>query len=745
MRRALTILALLSLVPLPPRLDGQVRPVGAIEKKVDSLLAKMTLEEKVGQLVLQSFRSVSSEDSTTVAPEIAQSIREGRLGGILNAAGAQLCAGLQRIAVEESRLKIPLIFGLDVVHGFRTVFPIPLAEACTWDPDLIRKASRAAAVEASAAGVHWTYAPMVDIARDPRWGRIAEGSGEDPYLGSRLAAARVEGFQGKDLSRGGTLVACPKHFAAYGGAEGGRDYNTVDISERTLREVYLPPFEAAVRAGAGSIMCSFNEIAGLPSSSNRRLLTDILRGEWGFAGFVVSDWGSVAELRQHGVAADLKEAADLALTAGVDMDMEGNAYGQHLADLVRSGRIPPPVLDEAVRRLLRVKFALGLFDDPSHGSSTSAENANILTSSHRALAREVAQKSIVLLKNDKRVLPLRKDLQTLAVIGPLADDRESILGPWDAAGRSEDAVSVLDGIRHAVGAGTRLLYAQGCELTEGATEISSAAVTIAKQAEAVVLVVGETSSMSGEAASRAFLTLPGPQQQLFDALEGLGKPLVVVLMNGRPLAIPDIGARATAILETWFGGVEGGNAVADILFGDVNPSGKLPVTFPLSVGQVPLYYNHKNTGRPPSASDRFTSKYIDLPHTPLYPFGFGLSYTTFVYRSLQVEPTTIGGGEPVRVSVEVENTGDRSGDEVVQLYLTDPVATLTRPVKELKQFRKVTLEPGQKQTVTFTLSPRELSMFDAELRSVVEPGTFRVMAGGNSRDLLSAEFVVRAK
>jgi beta-glucosidase len=724
-------------------LDGS--RTSAVDSRVDSLLVKMTLEEKIGQLVQLTFREKSRQDSAFLDPALEQLIRSGGIGSFLNTVGADLTGRTQKIALEESRLKIPLLFGLDVVHGFRTVFPIPLAEASTWEPELVRQTARIAAVEASASGIHWTFAPMVDIARDPRWGRIAEGSGEDPYLGAMMAAARVIGFQTERLDDFTSLLACPKHFAGYGAAEGGRDYNTAEISERTLREIYLPPFEAAMKAGAATTMCSFNEIGGVPSSGNAHLLTEILRQEWGFQGFVVSDWGSIPEMVQHGFAATPSEAARQAITVGVDMDMEGNVYREHLAALVRSGKVPETVLDQAVRRVLRAKFLLGLFDHPYRGAGKEREAKIILSPGHRALARESARKSLVLLRNEGDVLPLRKDLATLAVIGPLAEDTWSILGPWSAMGRSGDAVSVLEGIRRSVGKRTAIIHEKGCDVSGTSTTSFAAAIEAVKKADAAVVVVGEESSMSGEAASRATLGLPGIQEQLVAELAKLGKPLVVVLFNGRPLALSGIQTGVPAILETWFSGIEGGNAIADVLFGDAVPSGKLPVTFPCSVGQIPLYYNHKNTGRPAVDSVKYTSKYLDQSHEPLYPFGYGLSYTRFTYRDLKLSAQRIRAKQNLSLSVEVTNSGSRAGVEVVQLYLHDLTGSFTRPVKELKGFTKVALRPGEKSVVTFILTAESLSMLDRNFKPVVEPGAFEVQVGGNSRDVLSAAFDVIAE
>jgi len=701
-----------------------------IDRQVDSLLALMTMDEKVGQLVQYSGAPARRETL----------VRQGRIGSFLNVLGAISTREVQRIAVEESRLKIPLIFGFDVIHGYRTTFPIPLATACSWDLDLIEKAERIAATEATAAGVHWTFSPMVDIARDPRWGRIAEGAGEDPYLGSAVAAARVRGFQGPSLSSLTSLLACAKHFAAYGGAEGGRDYNTVDISERTLREIYLPPFKAAVDAGAGSLMCSFNEIAGMPSSANRMLLTDILRGEWKFKGFVVSDWNSIGELLQHGVAADLKEAAILGLKAGVDMDMEADAYHNHLAAALREDRITGSELDEAVRRVLRAKFQLGLFDNPYRNCDTDRERRDILTPEHREAARKTAQRSIVLLKNQNNFLPMKKDLKTLAVIGPLADDKESPLGPWHARGKPEDVISVLGGIKAKLGPGTKVLFTRGCEIEKPSMSGFTEALDVARQADVVVVVVGESGQMSGEAESRSNIGLPGSQEDLVRALQGTGKQVVVVLMNGRPLAMRWIAENVSSIVETWFLGVETGNAIADVLFGDYNPSGKLTTSFPRATGQVPIYYNHKNTGRPAVDTVKWTSKYLDLNNSPLFPFGYGLSYTTFSYSQLALSATTLKPSESLFVSVTVRNTGNRSGEEVVQLYVRDEVASVTRPVRELKGFHKISLAPGESKRVQFNLTPENLKFYNRDLKWTVEPGRFSLYVGPNSAEGLETGF-----
>ena len=708
------------------------------DRQIDSLIAVMTLEEKLGQLN-QLGGGWDSTGVNHINPDHARMVREGRVGSFLNVLGAAHTREVQQLAVEQSRLRIPLIFGYDVIHGYRTTFPIPLAEACSWDPDLARATAHAAAQEASAYGVHWTFAPMVDIARDPRWGRIAEGSGEDPYLGSVMAAARVTGFQGTDLKAQGSIVACAKHYAAYGGAEAGRDYNTVDISERTLREIYLPPFHAAVDAGVGTLMSSFNEIGGVPSTANHWLLTQVLRDEWGFRGFVVSDWTSVAELQPHGVAAMPSDAGVLALNAGVDMDMASRIYADSLARRVRDGRVSMATLETSVRRILRMKAELGLFEHPYRNCDPAREKTETLTPAHVALARTAAQKSIVLLKNSG-VLPVAREVTKVAVIGPLADRARDVLGPWDGSGRPENAVTVLAGLR--ARQGISVTYAQGCRVIDSGAVDFGPAVKAARAAQLVVLVVGEASSMSGEAASRSMIGLPGRQADLVRAVRKAGVPVVMVLLNGRPLVLSDVVAEADAIVEAWFGGIQTGNAVADVLFGDVNPGGKLVTTFPRNEGQIPLYYNHKNTGRPPT-EDRFTSKYLDIPVTPLYPFGFGLSYTTFSFSDLTLSADRIRTGDTLDVAVTVSNTGSRDGDEVVQLYLRDDVGSVTRPVRELRRFRRITLKAGEKKIVRFTLHPADLAMYNLSMQRVVEPGMFHVYAGGNSVDLIEKAFEVR--
>ncbi|HEX9705243.1 MAG TPA: glycoside hydrolase family 3 N-terminal domain-containing protein [Gemmatimonadales bacterium] len=720
----LSLFALAAAVMAPVATHTAPASARQSERQIDSLLRLLTLEEKLGQL------NLISADGRASAAQL-DLVRKGRIGGFLNVHGADAAREAQRVAVEQSRLKIPLLLGLDVIHGYRTIFPIPLAEASTWNPELVEAAARVAAKEASAAGVNWTFAPMVDIARDARWGRIAEGSGEDPYLGSVMAAARVRGFQP-------TLLATVKHFAAYGGAEAGRDYNTVDVSERTLREVYLPPFKAALDAGAGSIMTAFNEISGIPATGSAWLLTDLLRHEWRFDGLVVSDWTSIEEMRPHGVVGSRAEAGRLALAAGTDMDMVSRIYLEDLPALVRSGAVPEALVDTAVRRVLRAKVRLGLFRDPYRGVTPERERATLLASAHRALARQVAQQSMVLLKNHGGLLPLSRAVKTVAVIGPLANDSWHPLGPWHAQGRREETVTVLEGIRRGA-PGVTILHAAGCGLADTVTAGIAGAAALARRADVAVLVLGEPHDWSGEAASRAVLGLPGVQQQLLEAVVATGKPVALLLMNGRPLALPWAAERVPAILETWFLGTESGNAVADVLFGDVSPSGKLPVSVPRAVGQVPIYYNHKNTGRPPS-TERFTSKYLDVPVTPLYPFGHGLSYTTFAYDSLTLSARRLGPRDTLRIRVRVRNTGRKDGAEVVQLYVRDEVASVTRPVRELKGFRRVDLRAGEAAIVELRLTLDDLAFYGLDMQRRAEAGTIRVAVGPNSTTGLEATF-----
>ncbi len=728
-------MAVILLLLVNGMLVAQPMSEAEINRKIDALLAQMTLEEKVGQLTL--FTSDWDVTGPTIRAGYKADIQSGRCGNIFNAHAAKYNRELQRIAVEETRLKIPLLFGYDVIHGYKTIFPIPLGETASWDLAAIETGARIAAIEATAAGLHWTFAPMVDIARDPRWGRIMEGAGEDHYLGSLVAAARVKGFQGDDISAPNTMLACVKHFAAYGAGQAGRDYHTVDMSERMLREQYLPPYKAAIDAGAYTVMTSFNEYDGVPATGSVFLLRDILRNEWGFKGFVVTDYTSINEMVPHGVVANDKDAGELALNAGVDMDMQGAVFYNYLDELLKEKRIDVAQIDEAVRNVLRTKYLLGLFDDPYRYSDESRQEQLLLAPAHREAARDVARKSIVLLKNEKNTLPLSKNLKTLAVIGPLADNQSELKGAWSGAGEDQHSVSLLTGIRNKLGSSVRISHAKGCDFEGTDKSNFKAAIDLAKKSDAVVVAVGETAWMSGEAASRSSIRLPGVQSDLVKELVATGKPVIVVLMNGRPLAIPEIDAIAPAILETWFLGTEAGNAIADVLFGDYNPSGKLPVTFPRNEGQIPIHYNMKNTGRPMEPNNKYTSKYLDVPNTPLYPFGYGLSYTTFGYSDIRVSKTVFTPREALNIRVTVTNSGPRDGEEVVQLYVRDLVGSVTRPVLELKGFQKIMLKAGESREVTFTLTANDLRFYDRQMNFTYEPGDFDIFVGTNSADTKS--------
>jgi len=691
------------------------------EERVNSLLEKMTLEEKLGQLQM-----LDGDADGRFRDEHIDLIRRGLLGSTLNVRGAKRTNELQRVSIDTSRLKIPVLFSFDVIHGYRTVFPVPLGEAASWDPPSAERAASVAAREASAAGVRWTFAPMVDIARDPRWGRIVEGAGEDPYLGAAFAIARVTGFQQNKV------IACAKHWVGYGAAEGGRDYNSTEISEGTLRNVYFPPFKAALDAGVGTFMSAFNDLNGVPTSANPFTLKTVLRQEWKFDGIVVSDYTSVLELINHGLAANDSEAARLALTAGVDIEMVSRLFGRHLPELIKQGKVPMTAVDDAVRNVLRIKLRLGLFENPY--TDESGEQAMLLSREHLAAAREAAARSIVLLKNDADTLPLKKDIKSIAVVGPLADDQMNLMGSWTGDGRKEDVVTLLAGLKSKASAATKLTYAKGCEISGDSIAGIDEAVRIAREADLVIAAVGESADMSGEASTRSSLDLPGRQLDLVKALQATNKPVVVVLMNGRPLTINWIAERVPAVVETWFAGTQAGNGIADVLFGDVNPGGKLPVTFPAAIGQVPIYYNHKNTGRPPNAANKYSSKYLDAPWKPLFPFGFGLSYTRFRLSDLRLSAARIRPDDRISASVDVENAGARTGDEVVQLYIRDLAASATRPVLELKGFQRITLKAGERRRVGFALTPTHLGFWNHENRFVVEPGMFKITVATSSSD-----------
>jgi len=709
----------------------------SLERKINVLLSKMTLAEKLGQL-----QQLAGDYKGNALPDQIELARKGLLGSTLNVRGAKFTNELQRAALE-SRLKIPVLFGFDVIHGYRTLFPIPLGQAASWDPAMVERDASIAAAEARSVGLHWTFAPMVDIARDPRWGRIMEGAGEDPFLGSLMAAANVRGFQGTDLTRQDRIMACAKHFAGYGAAEAGREYNTVDMSERTLRGVYLVPFKAARDAGVGSFMTAFDDLNGVPSTANPFLLRQILRNEWKFDGLVVSDYTSVKELINHGMAANDKEAAMYALNAGTDMEMVSTTYVQNGAELVRTGKVSIRTIDDAVRNVLRAKFRLGLFEHPY--VDENLEKTTLKKPEFMQAARDSAIKSFVLLKNERNTLPIGRDIRSVAVIGALAADKANTLDWWAGDAKAEDSVTILEGIQQKVGNRSKVRFEKGCELVCDSDKDFDKAVDAAKDADFTIVVAGEIRDISGEAASRSNIDLPGRQLDLIKAIHAKGKPYVVVLKNGRPLTINWLAENSPAILETWHSGTMGGAAVADVLFGDANPSGKLPVTFPRSVGQIPLYYNHKSTGRPVEPENRYTSKYMDIPNTPLYPFGYGLSYTTFRLTNLRVSSHQMPSSGQISVTVDVENTGSREGAEVVQLYIHHLFATVTQPVMELKGFQKISLNLGEKRQVEITVRAKDLGFYNASNQYVIESGKFDLMVGTSSTDGLHDSFSIIGK
>ena len=720
------------------------KPDPKMDRFIADLMAKMTLEEKIGQLSLLT----SDWDSTgpTIRQGYQDDIRKGRIGSIFNAFTAKYTRDLQRLAVEETRLKIPLLFGYDVIHGHRTIFPISLGEAASWDLDAIEKASRIAATEASAEGIQWTFAPMVDVARDPRWGRISEGAGEDVYLGSRIAEARVRGFQGDDLAATDTVMATAKHFAAYGAAQAGRDYSTVDISERTLRDVYLPPFKAAADAGAATFMTAFNEYDGVPASGSHYLLTDVLRDKWGFKGFVVTDYTSINEMVAHGYSKDLQQAGEQAINAGVDMDLQGAVFMEHLAKSVAEGKVDVKRVDAAVKSILEMKYRLGLFADPYRYSDEAREKATVYRADFLEAARDVARKSMVLLRNDG-ALPLAASAKSIAVIGPLGDSKADMIGSWSAAGdRKTRPVTLLEGMQARAPKGQTVTYAQGASYAfedAGKTDGFAEAIALARKSDVIVAAMGERWDMTGEAASRTSLDLPGNQQALLEELKKTGKPIILVLMSGRPNSIDWANDNLDAIVEAWYPGTMGGHAIADVLYGDYNPSGKLPVTFPRNVGQVPIFHDMKNTGRPIKPEDpnaKYVSRYLNTPNTPLYPFGYGLSYTSFTYSPVTLSTKSIRPGEPLTASVTVTNSGGRDGEEVVQLYVRDLVGSVTRPVKELKGFEKLMLKKGESRKVTFTLTDADLAFTRADMSWGSEPGQFKLWVGPSSAEGSEAGF-----
>ncbi len=709
------------------------------EERVRELLAQMTLEEKVGQLVQYSSRDdmTGPADKSSITPKLKQ----GGVGSMLNVVGAEQTRRWQQIAVESSRLRIPLLFGLDVIHGYRTIFPIPLATAASWDMARIEEAERIAAREAAAAGLHWTFAPMVDIARDPRWGRIAEGAGEDPFLGSAIARARVRGFQGDNsFASTESILACAKHFAAYGAAQAGRDYFTTDVTERNLREIYLPPFQAAVEAGVATFMSGFNDLDGTPCSANAFLMTQVLRGEWGFRGFVVSDWASVKEMLRHGNTPDLRDATRLAMNAGLDMDMQSEAYGPHLAELVRSGAVPMARLDEAVAAVLTMKFRLGLFDDPYRFSDPAREKATLLRPDHRAAARDLARRSCVLLKNDG-TLPLRLPGARVALIGPGADSGDTHIGTWHARGQGGEATTLRAALAALLPA-EQFTFAAGCAFTGDDRSGLAAAKAAAQAADVVVLTLGEDHTQSGESTSRTSLELSGPQLDLLREVHAAGKPIVLVLLAGRPLMLESVLPLVNSVVLAWHPGTEGGPAIADVLTGAYNPSGKLPLTWPRSLGQVPIFHAHKMSGRPEPKGphDRYWSRYIDSPTTPLFPFGFGLSYTTFGYEALRLSAATLRVDGSLDVTVRITSSGPHAGEEVVQLYVRDLVGSVTRPVRELKGFEKIALGAGESRDVKFTLRPADVAFWRADRTWGAEPGEFEVFVGSDANAALTARF-----
>jgi len=741
----------------PPRLDD-----AAIEQRVSKLLGQMTLEEKIGQLV--HFAADSSNGPGTARTDYREQIAEGQMGSLENVTGAAETNALQKLAVEKSRLHIPFLFALDVIHGYRTVFPVPLAMASTWDPSLVERASRIAAKEATREGIRWTFSPMVDIARDARWGRIVEGAGEDPYLGSAMAVAYVRGYQGARLDDPQSMLACTKHFVGYGAAEAGRDYNTVDLSERTLRQVYLPPFRAAVEAGSATVMSAFNTLNGVPATSNWFTLTHILRQEWGFPGAVISDYGSVGETIAHGIAVDGKTAARKAILAGLDIDLESNLFSPYLAELVRSGAVPESAVDQAARRMLRIKFALGLFEHP-YTPEPQADGKPQLDPADVQFARRVAERSFVLLKNTvsggKATLPLGPEVRTIALIGPLADSASDMLGPWRARGNAADVVTLRTALTSRMQqAGGQVLYAKGTEILAAANSSFAEAVAAAKQADVVLMALGEDSLwMSAEAASRAHLGLPGNQQQILEAVAATGKPVVLIVFSGRPLTLSWAAGHVPAILQAWFPGVQAGPALVRTLFGDVSPSGKLTVSMPRSVGQEPLYYDALNTGRPADDVDlgrtpgnngeKYHSRYVDETNAALFPFGYGLGYTKFIYSPLELSTSQMSASglnektaQALHVSTTVRNAGLRAGDEIVELYVRLRGTSVALPVRQLEGFRRLTLAPGESKRVEFAVGRDELAFWNIEMQDLVEPASATVWIGPSSAEGESADFVI---
>ncbi|MCA6066180.1 glycoside hydrolase family 3 C-terminal domain-containing protein [Chryseobacterium sp. RG1] len=709
-----------------------------IDQRVSELLSKMTLEEKVGQLVQYSGFEYATGPQNSNSANVLNEIKQGKVGSMLNVAGAEETRKFQELALK-SRLRIPLLFGQDVIHGYRTTFPVNLGQAASWDLGLIEKSERIAATEASAYGIHWTFAPMVDVARDPRWGRVMEGSGEDTYLGTQIGLARIKGFQGKGLGSLDAIMACAKHFAAYGAAVGGRDYNSVDMSLRQLNETYLPPFKAAAEAGVATFMNSFNDINGIPATANKYILRDLLKGKWNYQGFVVSDWGSIGEMVSHGYAKDNKEAAEKAILAGSDMDMESRAYMAELPKLVQEGKVDPKFIDEAARRILIKKFEMGLFDDPYRFSNEKRQKEQLNNQENRKFGREFGSKSIVLLKNQKNLLPLSRSTKTVALIGPFGKETSANHGFWSVAFKddSQRIITQFDGIKNQLDKNSTLLYAKGANVDDQDKSMFAEAVETAKKADIVIMTLGEGSSMSGEAKSRSNLHFTGVQEDLLKEIAKTGKPIVLMINAGRPLVFDWAADNIPTIIYTWWLGTEAGNSIADVLFGTVNPGGKLPMTFPRTEGQIPVYYNHYNTGRPAkNNTDRnYVSAYIDLDNDPKFPFGYGLSYTQFKYSDMILSSTDLKGNQTLTVSVNVANTGKYDGEEVIQLYIRDLFGKVIRPVKELKGFQKVFIKKGETKTITFTLTPENLKFYDDELNFDWESGAFDIMIGTDSQNV----------
>jgi len=711
-----------------------------LNHKVDSVMSLMTIDEKIGQMVL--YTSDWELTGPSLKKGYLDDIRKGNCGNIFNAHTVAYTRKLQKIAVEESRLGIPLLFGYDVIHGHKTIFPISLGESASWDLAAIEKSARVSAVEAAASGINWTFAPMCDISVEPRWGRVSEGAGEDPYLGSKIAAARVHGFQGDDLSDTLTILACVKHFAAYGAPIAGRDYNTVDMSERVFLDTYLPPYKAAIDAGAMSVMSSFNELFGVPASGSKYLLTDILRTKLGFKGFVVTDYTSMNEMVNHGVVANEADAGLLSVKAGVDMDMQGEIYFKYLKKQINEGLIPEKTINDAVKRILRVKFMLGLFKDPYLYCNEAREKREVYAPAHLEASCDVAKKSMVLLKNENNTLPLKKG-EKIVVIGELAASTRDLLGSWKAAGDWNFIKSTLDELK-AYNGESNVIYSLGCKTIGDDRSGFPAALAAARSADKIVMVIGESCDWSGEATSRTSINIPGVQTELLEKLKALNKPIVVVLMNGRPLDLSKESTLASSILEVWFPGTMGGKAITQVLYGEYNPSGKLTMTFPRNLGQVPIYYYEKNTGRPIYLENpKYKSRYIDSPNDPLYPFGFGLSYTTFAYSDIKLSTTDLTEKGELKATVHVTNTGSVSGEEVVQCYVRDLVGSVTRPVKELKGFEKISLKAGESKNITFTITPDMLAFHRQDMTYGTEPGGYKLFIGGNSRDVKETAFSLK--